>query len=107
MSNPYTELSKIMEQRGAALKGYDLEVAKVISINPLTIRVGEVDISVNLNINPAMILNLNTDSIVTEEAGLKEVLKSLLNAVQIKQGDLVAVQRVGDNFYILSKVVGV
>lgn len=107
MSNPYTELSKIMEQRGAALKGYDLEVAKVISINPLTIRVGEVDISVNLNINPAMILNLNTDSIVTEEEGLKEVLKSLLNAVQIKQGDLVAVQRVGDNFYILNKVVGV
>ena len=65
------------------------------------------DISVNLNINPAMILNLNTDSIVTEETGLKEVLKSLLNAVQIKQGDLVAVQRVGDNFYILNKVVGV
>lgn len=107
MSNPYTELSKIMEQRGAALNGYNLEVAKVISINPLTIRVGEVDISVNLNINPAMILNLNTDSIVTEEAGLKEVLKSLLNAVQIKQGDFVAVQRVGDNFYILNKVVGV
>ena len=107
MSNPYTELSKIMEQRGAALNSYDLEVAKVISINPLTIRVGEVDISVNLNINPTMILNLNTDSIVTEEAGLKEVLKNLLNAVQIKQGDLVAVQRVGDNFYILSKVVGV
>ena len=107
MSNPYTELSKIMEQRGATLNGYNLEVAKVISINPLTIRVGEVDISVNLNINPAMILNLNTDSILTEETGLKEVLKSLLNAVQIKQGDLVVVQRVGDNFYILSKVVGV
>ena len=107
MSNPYTELSKIMEQRGATLNGYNLEVAKVISVNPLTIRVGEVDISVNLNINPAMILNLNTDSIVTEETGIKEVLKSLLNAVQIKQGDLVAVQRVGDNFYILSKVVGV
>lgn len=107
MSNPYTELSKIMEQRGATLNGYNLEVAKVISINPLTIRVGEVDISVNLNINPAIMLNLNTDSIVTEETGLKEVLKSLLNAVQIKQGDLVAVQRVGDNFYILNKVVGV
>lgn len=107
MSNPYTELSKIMEQRGATLNGYNLEVAKVISINPLTIRVGEVDISVNLNINPTMILNLNTDSILTEETGLKEVLKSLLNAIQIKQGDLVAVQRVGDNFYILSKVVGV
>ena len=107
MSNPYTELSKIMEQRGATLNGYNLEVAKVISINPFTIRVGEVDISVNLNINPAMILNLNTDSIVTEETGLKEVLKSLLNAVQIKQGDMVAVQRVGDNFYILNKVVGV
>nr|DAN30803.1 MAG TPA: Protein of unknown function (DUF2577) [Caudoviricetes sp.] len=107
MSNPYTELSKIMEQRGATLNGYNLEVAKVISVNPLAIRVGEVYISVNLNINPAMILNLNTDSIVTEETGLKELLKSLLNAVQIKQGDLVAVQRVGDNFYILSKVVGV
>ena len=107
MSNPYTELSKIMEERGATLNGYNLEVAKVISINPLTIRVGEVDISVNLNINPAMILNLNPDNITTEESGLKEALKPLLNAVQIKAGDLVAVQRVGDNFYILNKVVGV
>lgn len=107
MSNPYTELSKIMEQRGAALNGYNLEVAKVISISPLTIRVGEVDISVNLNINPAMVLNLNPDSVVTEENGLKEVLKSLLSTIQIKAGDLVAVQRVGDNFYILNKVVGV
>ena len=39
MSNPYTELSKIMEQRGAALNGYNLEVAKVLSIKPLTIRI--------------------------------------------------------------------
>ena len=107
MSNPYTELSKIMEQRGAALNGYNLEVAKVISVNPLTIRVGEVDISVNLNINPAMILNLNPDSIITEETGLKEMLKSLLNAIKIKPGDYVVVQRVMDNFYILSKEVGV
>lgn len=106
MSNPYTELSKIMEQRGAALNGYNLEVAKVISVNPLTIRVGEVDISVNLNINPAMILNLNLDNITTEEVGLKEALKGILSAIQIKPGDLVAVQRVGDSFYILSKVVG-
>lgn len=107
MSNPYTELSKIMEERGATLNGYNLEVAKVININPLTIRVGEADISVNLSINPAMVLNLNPDSVVTEENGLKEVLKSLLSTIQIRQGDLVAVQRVGDNFYILNKVVGV
>ena len=52
MSNPYTELSKIMEQRGAALNGYNLEVAKVLNLKPLTIRIGEVDISVNLNIDP-------------------------------------------------------
>lgn len=107
MSNPYTELSKIMEERGATLNGYNLEVAKVISINPLTIRVGEVDISVNLSIDPAMTLNLNPDSITTEESGLKEVLKALLSAIQIKPGDLVAVQRVENNFYILNKVVGV
>ena len=107
MSNPYTELSKIMEERGATLNGYNLEVAKVISTNPLTVRVGEVDISVNLNINPAMVLNLNPDNITTEEGGLKEALKGLLNAIQIKPGDLVAVQRVENNFYILSKVVGV
>lgn len=107
MSNPYTELSKIIEQRGAALNGYNLEVAKVLSIKPLTIRIGEVDMSVNLNISPAMILNLNPDNITTEEGGLKEALKGLLSAIQIEPGDLVAVQRVGDNFYILSKVVGV
>ena len=107
MSNPYTELSKIMEQRGAALNGYNLEVAKVLSIKPLTIRMGEVDISVNLNIDPLMLIDLNPDSIITEETGLKEMLKSLLNAIKIKPGDYVVVQRVMDNFYILSKVVGV
>ena len=103
MSNPYTELSKIMEQRGAALNGYNLEVAKVLNLKPLTIRIGEVDISVNLNIDPLMLIDLNPDSIITEETGLKEMLK----AIKIKPGDYVVVQRVMDNFYILSKVVGV
>lgn len=107
MSNPYTELSKIIEQRGAALNGYNLEVAKVLNLKPLTIRIGEVDISVNLNIDPLMLIDLNPDSIITEETGLKEMLKSLLNAIKIKPGDYVVVQRVMDNFYILSKVVGV
>ena len=107
MSNPYTELSKIMEQRGAALNGYNLEVAKVLSIKPLTIRIGEVDISVNLNVNPGMIIELDPDRIATEEAELKEALKSILNTIKINPGDYVVVQRVMDNFYILSKVVGV
>jgi hypothetical protein len=107
MSNPYTELSKIMEQRGAALNGYSLEVAKVISTNPLTIRMGEVDISVNLSINPALILEVDPDNIVTDEDGLKEALKSLLNTFKVNSGDSVVVQRVGNNFYILSKVVGI
>ena len=70
MSNPYTELSKIMEQRGAALNGYNLEVAKVLNLKPLTIRIGEVDISVNLNIDPLMLIDLNPDSIITEETGV-------------------------------------
>ena len=107
MSNPYTELSKIMEQRGAALNGYNLEVAKVLNLKPLTIRIGEVDISINLNINPVMLIDLNPDSITTEETELKEALKSILNTIKINTGDYVVVQRVMDNFYILSKVVGV
>lgn len=107
MSNPYTELSKIMEQRGAALNGYNLEVAKILNLEPLTIRIGEVDININLNINPVMLIDLNIDSIDTEEIGLKEALKSLLNVFKVKKGDSVVVQRVDNNFYILSKVVGV
>lgn len=107
MSNPYAELSKIMEQRGAALNGYNLEVAKVLNIKPLTIRIGEVDISVNLNVDPVMVMELDLDSITTEEAELKEALKSILNAIKINTGDYVVVQRVGDIFYVLSKVVGV
>ena len=85
MSNPYTELSKIMEQRGAALNGYNLEVAKVLSIKPLTIRIGFSSI----------------------QAKKISALKSILNTIKINPGDYVVVQRVMDNFYILSKVVGV
>lgn len=107
MSNPYTELSKIMEQRGAALNGYNLEVAKILNLKPLTIRIGEVDININLNINPLMLIDLNIDSIDTEEIELKEALKSLLNVFKVKTGDSVVVQRVNNTFYILSKVVGI
>lgn len=105
MSNPYVELTKIIEQRGATLNGYDLEVAKVINLSPLTIKVGEVDVSVNLSVNTLMLIDVKVDEIITEETGLKEALKSILKAVLIEAGDFVIVQRVGNNFYILSKVV--
>ena len=104
--NPYTELAKIMEDRGAAKNSPDMEMAAVISTDPLKIRVGEVEIGISLYVNSALSLKAATIAgIVTEEAALKEALQKIYEAFSLKSGDTVLVQRMGNIFVILEKVV--
>lgn len=102
--NPYSRITEIMEERGAALNGYAMVQAVIINTDPLTIKIGEALISVNIYINPVLSLKIDLD-IQTEETGLKECIKQMYKAVKIEIGDEVIVQRVGNIFYILSKVV--
>lgn len=103
--NPYSRMAEIMEERGAARNGYDMDVAVVTGVSPLTIKVGEVEISVNLCCHPALMLGLNPAGVSTSETALKQCLTRFYSAFQIHAGDKVLIQRVGDRFFVLCKVV--
>lgn len=103
--NPYSRMIELMEERGAARNGFDLEEAVVLGISPLRIRVGETEVAVNLHCNPALMLELNPSSVQTSETALKQCLNSFYNAFKLNVNDKVLVQRVGNNFYIICKVV--
>ena len=103
--NPYSRMIELMEERGAARNGYDMAEATVVNTSPLSIRVGETEISVNLICHPALLLGINPSGISTTETALKQCLTSFYHAFQLHIGDPVLVQRVGDMFYVLCKVV--
>ena len=113
--NPYSRLTEIMEERGAALNGYDMVMATVAKVSPMEIIVGKTPISVNLYCNPSLVLGLNPGGIATDEGALKECLTSFYQAFKLKPGDQVLVQQIKINagaqvkniFYILCKVVKV
>lgn len=102
----YAKLAKIMEDRGAAKNGADMEIATVSGTDPLKIRVGEVEVGINLYLNPAVSLKVSDlTGVVTEEGALKLALQKLYEAFSIKAGDTVLVQKVGNSFFVLGKVV--
>lgn len=105
--NAYSRLAEIMEERGAARNGYDMEEAVVISVSPLAVRIDRTDIAVNISCHPALLLGLNPSGISTQETALKQCLNSFYSAFQLHAGDKVLVQRVNDRFYVLCKVVEV
>ncbi|RKJ01305.1 hypothetical protein D7X87_20600 [bacterium D16-54] len=105
--NPYSRMAEIMEERGAARNGYEMEVAVVTKVSPLAIKIGEVEISVNLCCHPALMLGMNPAAVPTSETALKQCLTNFYGAFQIHAGDKVLIQRVGNRFFVLCKVVDV
>lgn len=94
-----------MEEKGAVKNGYDMQEAVVVRVAPLAIRVGETEISVNLSCHPALTLGLSPSSITTEETALKDCFNRFYQAFSLQVKDKVLVQRVGNHFYVLCKVV--
>lgn len=104
MMSAFSGLVKEMEQRGAKLNGYELEEAIVEKLKPLTIKVEKTSINFNIRLNPLLTID-SIESVAIEDKGLKEALNKLYKAFKIEKGDRVLVKRVGNIFYILSKVV--
>lgn len=103
--NAFSGLVKEMEERGAKLNGYELCEAVVTNLKPLSISINKTNISFNLCVNAALNLELDIDRISTQEAELKEALSTLYKAFKLSMGDKVIVKRVGNIFYIISKVI--
>lgn len=103
--NPYSRLAEMMEEKGAARNGYEMGDAVVTRVSPLVIKINEVEISEHICCHPALMLGLNPAGISTAETALKQCLTGFYRAFQIHVGDRVLVQRVGDRFFVLCKVV--
>lgn len=105
--NPYSRMLEMMEERGETRNGYQMTAAVVLSVSPLTIMVNETQISVNVHCNPALLLGLKPETVQTEEIALKKCLTDFYSAFRLTVNDRVLVQQVGDQFYVICKVVDV
>lgn len=111
MESPYSSLITAMRAEGAKQNGFDMTLCAVASVQPLAIQYNGVPISRNLYCHPAWLPEPENqlEQILEAEEGLSAAFKSYLIVVQsqfkLAAGDMVVVQRVNNNFFILGKVV--
>lgn len=111
--NPYSKLTEYMRAQGKEVAGHDMVRAVVTNVSPIAVRIGEVEIGVNIYCNPVLLLGLNPASISTDETGLKQCLTAFYSAFKLEVGDTVLVQQVKDEsgkndlFFIVCKAVEV
>lgn len=110
METPYSSLVKAMREEGSHNNAFEMAVCTVTSIDPLAISYEEVPIDHNIYCNAGWVYPEDPlEEILGREEHISEGFKSYLNELnsklKIRPGDLVTVQRVGNSFLILGKVV--
>lgn len=101
---------RVMERQGSNLNGYDMSVAKVVSVKPLQIIDKGIPIERNLVCNGLITSDKDEEleEILAKEKYLsnefKQFLKDLYKELRVEAGDQVLVQRVKNSFYICGKV---
>lgn len=110
METPYSRLVKAMREEGSHNNAFEMAVCTVLSIDPVVINYEEVAIDHNIYCNAGWIHPedplekiLEREKYVSE--GFKSYLNELNNKLKIQPGDMVMVQRVGNSFLVLGKVV--
>ena len=101
--DPFARMVKMMERQGANLNGYDMSIAKVVSVKPLQI----IDQG-NLIERIPSDKDEELDEILANEKNiskeLKQFLKDLYKELRVEKDDEVLVQRVKNGYYICGKV---
>lgn len=106
--DPYSSIVSSMREQGAYGNGYDLEVATVNALSPLSITYNNTSISQGIRYNEAILDSTDLAVILEKESftsDFKEYLLKHHDFRRLSVGDKVAVQRVKDTFYIIGKVV--
>ncbi len=108
--DPFARMVKMMERQGANLNGYDMSIAKVVSVDPLQIIDKGNLIERNLFCNKLIPSDKDEelDEILANEKyisqGLKRFLKDVYKELRVEKDDEVLVQRVKNGYYICGKV---
>ncbi|MFG6336310.1 MAG: hypothetical protein K1W20_12735 [Lachnospiraceae bacterium] len=108
--DPCARIVKIMERQGARSNGYDMSIAKVVSVDPLQIVDKGNLIESHLFCNKLIPSDkdeeleaiLANEKYISEE--LKQFLKDLYKELRVEVDDEVLVQRVKNGYYICGKV---
>lgn len=107
--DPYSKIVNAMRKEGEYNKGYNMELATVKTVKPLSIVINDLTISSGLYCNKMYLMTEKIEELLANEECLKtpfkDCLKDVYNNLKFDTGDKVAVQRVGNNFYVLGKVV--
>lgn len=99
--DPYSKIVNAMRKEGEYNNGYNMELATVKTVKPLSIVINDLTISSGLYCNKMYLMTEKIEELLANE----ECLKDVYNNLKFDTGDKVAVQRVGNNFYVLGKVV--
>lgn len=108
--DPFARMVKMMQRQGANMNGYDMSIAKVVSVDPLQIIDQGNLIERNLSCNGLITSDKDEEleEILSKEEnisqGLKQFLKDLYKELRAEAGDEVLVQRVNNSYYICGKV---
>lgn len=106
-NDPYSRILGTMQRQGAASNGFDITLATVMSINPLVISYNNTRIASGIVLGSCFQTEDDLEEIINKEENistqLKDILKTVLNTVQVSVGDRVLVQRVENLFYIVGK----
>lgn len=108
--DPFARMVKMMERQGTNLNGYDMSIAKVVSVDPLKIVDKGNLIESHLFCNKLISSDKDEelDEILANEKNiskeLKQFLKELYKELRVEKDDEVLVQRVKNSYYICGKV---
>ncbi len=111
--NPYARLVEMMRRQGKYHNGFDMALAEVKSVKPVSIAVNGQLIKEHIYCNAVADSDKDEELAEILEAeeyispALKAFLKELYEGFRVKEGERVLVQRVGNSFYICGKVVPV
>lgn len=108
--DPFARMVKMMERQGANLNGFDMSIAKVISVKPLQIVDKGNLIESHLFCNKLIPSDkdeeleeiLAKEKYISKE--LKQFIKDLYKELRVEEDDEVLVQRVKNGYYICGKV---
>lgn len=111
--DPYARMIEIMKRQGKYYNGYEMALAQVTGVAPVTIAVNGLPVAEHIYCN--QLINSDEDGnlaaiLEAEEyitPALKSFLQELYQELRVHPGDQVLVQRAGNNFFICGKVVPV
>lgn len=105
--NAYSRLVDIMRRQGAQNNEQPMSSGTVVSVNPLCVRYNNVTITSGVRSRLLQLPDTMPDIIEKEpglSAELKSFLKGVYDALNLKEGDDVIVQKTGNNLYIIGKM---